>query len=62
MRLSAEQLNHSAREHANLIARDRPEFTMPNPIWNPRGALGIYACGAAIAFRNVTVEPILSPH
>ena len=43
----------------NFIKRARSlGFSVEEVPWNPRGAVGICAVSSAIAFRNVTLQPL----
>jgi serine/threonine-protein kinase len=60
-RLSARKLEDSLRIHDTFHADKLAGFRLPMRPWNPRGAIGIYARNAAVAFRNVTIWPDPSP-
>jgi hypothetical protein len=40
------------------LDKGAPNHGITFPAWNPRGAIGVWAFGSAVAVRNVTVSPL----
>ncbi len=60
-RLTAGEIEAEFASHSRQIASGRPGFQLPKPVWNPRGAVGVYARSSAVSVRNVTLHPVSAP-
>jgi serine/threonine-protein kinase len=56
--LSAADLARYFQVPNDSIDRFDPNNGLAHPAWNPRGALGVWAFGSALAVRSVTVSPL----
>jgi hypothetical protein len=60
-RRTAAEIEAEFAAHGRAVAAKRPGFQLPTQVWNPRGAVGVYARSSAVSIRNVTLHPVSPP-
>jgi len=55
---AAADLDRRTEQHQGYLQSIFPRLQVPAGGWSPRGAVGVYAKQAWVAFRRVTVEPM----